>query len=243
MTLDEAYQRLGLEPLDEHIHKMLQENRRAGLELYRRLGATTWMLVTACLKMMDGKDVLLIGAGHKETTRWLVEARGFLRSLGAGSTVLDISGLRFIFGSKEHERGSIQTRHSLGILEDPDRVIYQDRDWAGRIQRRAQGPFAMIREIRLIHGNKVVLPNGLIFNDQYLAYAEDNEFLMAVTEERACELVLTEGVIPIGFKPVAPELPSIRGSFSLGGVAGSTSAKTWQQPAQPSRDKKRGSRW
>ena len=242
MTLDQAYHHLDLEPLDEHIHKMLQENRRAGQELYRRLGATTWMLVTACLKMMDRKDVLLVGPNHKETTQWLAEARGFLRSLGAGSTVIDISGLRFIFGPKEHEMGSIQT--SLRLGESPDRVIYQDRDWAGRIQRRAQGPFAMIREIRLIHGDKVVLPDGLIFNDQYLAYAEDNEFLMAVTEERACELVLTEGVTPIGFKPVAPELPFIRGSFSLGGAAGSTSAKTWQQPAQSSRGKtKRSSRW
>ena len=100
MTLAQAYHHLDLEPLDEHIHKMLQENRRAGQELYRRLGATTWMLVTACLKMMDRKDVLLVGPNHKETTQWLAEARGFLRSLGAGSTVIDISGLRFIFGPK-----------------------------------------------------------------------------------------------------------------------------------------------
>jgi hypothetical protein len=200
MTLDEAYERLGLVPLDHYMRETLDNNRRAfshlpKREIYRRLGATTWMCVRAAMEL-NKSDVLLLGCyGEQQLFDMIRRTARFAARLWLLEVSHDHSGRHLDTGKPRGRFDCIEMSNGTELrwsqcsrgqkvagVAGFRGTLFSDWEWAERMERRAKGPFAMVREIR-----KVPLdPMG--DRHAYRAYAEEGEHLMELTHEGALAL-------------------------------------------------------
>lgn len=216
MTLDKAYQRLGLVQLDRFLAGQLTANRaRYALatidrsrslnsqEVYRQLGATTWMCVRAAMALEE-TNVLLVGNHGAHQARTMVDRTArFAETLHGIEVTHDYSN-QMVYSSAQHKlEMSNMAELRWTTCHIGERVsgatgfrglVFNDWLWAERMKRRANGPFAMVREIRLEKDE-----SGLLMLS---AYAEDNEYLMELTFDGTCALLTQEPTIRcVGFKP------------------------------------------
>jgi len=179
MTLDEAYQNLGLTPLDEYIAQRVKENlmAHAGPDLLassiRQIGASTWMCVRAAMTLATGTEVLLSASVRNETERL---ARLIMKYT---ADLFQIPWTEQNGEFVQFDRAKMYLAHGTGVVGRVGfrGVCYRDDEWKGRTVRRAKGPFAMIRTIRRTHDN------------HFLGYAEEDEFIMELSEEGARDML------------------------------------------------------
>jgi len=220
MTLDQAYESLGLTPLDTFIQNRLAFNRegiidpkdpdpRRGTMAYqfRGIGATTWMLVSAALRMAQ-EDVLIVAPDHQIERKLQDLLNDILANLGHATawerrnslTVLASQGHSAYFSTNKNSQGQV-----VGMVGGTRRIqarAYEDVLWKTRAIRRAEGPFSMVREIRLIDCSW----ESTAAPAKYHAFAEDDEFLFEMTREGALDLLKNNGDIRTrGWEPPKPK--------------------------------------
>jgi hypothetical protein len=197
MTLEEAYEHLGLCPLHRFMRGALAKNKQergnvpgqAPSDFHRGLGATTWMCVQAALTLAEN-NVLIVGVfGYRDAREMAVRVARFCEKLGAAEIGHDhshhpdptVNTPSYIEMSNAAELRWTSVQRGTQVTGQAGfrGVIFNDEEWAERMVRRAKGPFAMIREIR----RAPVMPFGSEY--EYRAYAEDQEFLMELTAEGA----------------------------------------------------------
>lgn len=207
VTLEEAYQRLGLTPLDTFIQNRMGFNRHGIVDpdykdprrgttsyQYRGIGATTWMLVSAALRM-EREDVIIVATDHQIERKLQDGLKDILERLGFstewrrenGMTVLAAQGNRAFFSTNNNGQEAVVVG-LVGMNRVPAKP-FEDVLWKTRAIRRVEGPFSMVREIRKKDGSWGNEP------DKYQAFAEDDEFLFEMTEEGALDLLKANGDI------------------------------------------------
>lgn len=185
MTLDEAYKILRLTPLDQFISQQVARNgaalrprkkmtawdlSQAELRRYKGIGATTWMCVRVALALMDGQEVTIIDADILQRASVSTVILDVLTRLG-----LTISPVWGVGGTFDFSNGAVL--RVRGAVSEVNRgILFSDAAWKTRAVCRAEGPFAMLREIRYENGG-------------FHAYAEDDEYLLELTKEGALELM------------------------------------------------------
>lgn len=219
MTLEEAYQRLGLTPVDDFIQSRMGFNRHGIIDpndkdprkgtssyQYREIGATTWMLVSAAVQM-EKEDVLIVAPDHQIERKLQDGLKEILEKLmfptewrrESGLTVLAARGNRAFFSTNQSSQDAVV----VGMV-GTNRVRakpYEDILWKTRAIRRAEGPFSMVREIRLVDRSW----ESMAAPSKYHAFAEDDEFLFEVTLEGALDLIKSNGDIRTrGWDPPKP---------------------------------------
>ena len=172
MTPKEAYEVLGLEPLDDFITSRAQDNPS-----YRCIGASTWMCVRVVLGLAKGEDALVV-APSLERGRPLRDLIGvYARRLFALNPrqrrpdLLDFGKAKVAFSGQANV---------VGRAGFPG-TRFSDEDWKRRAIRRAQGPFAMVRVIRR--------ETDISGNVHFYGYAEEDEYIMELTPEGAANLL------------------------------------------------------
>ena len=205
IDVSEAYEKLRLQPLDTHIQWAVRNNDevpvrwsktkpkvpRTEAELYKGIGATTWMCVRAAIALMEGKEVTVIEPDGLQLASKQVVIRNALINLARDKDAL--GQLWASDGTFEYSNGSV-LRMRLVAPSGTRGVIFADREWKERAIRRAKGPYKMAREVRLIE-------------DRFLAYAEEDEFLFETDERGAIQLHANDpNITLIGFNiEAAPE--------------------------------------
>jgi hypothetical protein len=218
VTLDEAYQRLGLSQLDRYIKVAMGQNRanwfgsilptdraKQPPDMYRQLGATTWMLVRAALALGE-THVMLLGRTPQHVTRLRALLLSYVERLEIAEPAQEYPNSHRIELSNAAEIWWNACRQDEVITGARGfrGTVFNDWQWAERMVRRAKGPYHMIREIRLEH-------DGLGF-PLLSAYAEENEHIMELTFDGACALHFENPTIRcIGFTPD----PSMREVWDL----------------------------
>jgi len=168
----DIYAQLGFDPLDEFMSKgsMMDHGQP------RRLGATTWMLVAILHHLKQGKQHVYILADNFQMVDGIIQR---LKSLILMSKDMNIRW------ESTHQR-ELRCRNSVYVRWGSRDVdvrgaaqhaykFFDDLEWHQRAVRRLKGPFAMMREVRLVNG-------------RYLAYAEDDEFLFETYRDVAEEM-------------------------------------------------------
>lgn len=155
-TLPELYARLGLMPLDDFIRRADSSNRR--------IGATTWMLVTGLHHLLQGKNVKFV----METPQHIELAEAdFVR-------LAESMGLQRKWWS--NTASFAEYTNGAGVLFIPPKsisagvryeVVLVDTEWKERALRRAKGWEHMAVEARLV-------------GSTWEVFAEDDEFLFAI---------------------------------------------------------------
>ncbi len=182
---DRAYRILGLDPLDDHIRKVVEEHVRAGrdtgdADAFRSIGASTWMCVCAARTILKKEDAL-IRAPSLVVGEFLIKrvkhAVLKLSDLDPDVPKVEVAEDRM----KGHIRFTNRTRvYHASTDSGTSRfqgIIYHDDRWKERAVRRFHGPFAMIKAIR---------KQG----ERLLAFAEDDEPLMELTAEGTLDICL-----------------------------------------------------
>ena len=186
MTLEEAYQRLGLKPLDDFIEQAAGRIDPSGVIRpgdYRQIGASTWMCVSAVLALRNGQNVLILAKTIDEAKRLRDVTIKFADQLGLrpiqqrkgpvsswNESTPDFSTV--CKGELRWGRGRSGVVGVVGKKGKP----FNDDEWKQRAICRSRGPFAMVRRI---------VREG----DKYAAYDEDGEFLMDLSLEGATQIV------------------------------------------------------
>lgn len=160
MTLDEAYQKLGLQdPLKYEADVLAQ----VGSTLVARVGTTTRMLVMAALDLVEDRSVLVL-MSSKDDKR---EGRARLLKLAGdmGITMRQVQRL---------EMGLV-AEYANKARTDPALVVYTDhwRDPLSGDDRRVLGPLGLARW----YMQDITLPDG------YEVYDRDNRTLATVTRK------------------------------------------------------------
>jgi len=176
-TLPDLFRAMGLKPLDEFI---------AGMDASaRRKGATTWMALSAAKCLKDGTDACLICHNQQYADEVAQQVIEFCRRMSLGSTKQAASGW-----AKFHNGTTLRWKagdSSVVRVVDFSGTIFNDEVWADRTDRRIEGPYAMIRAIRLENG-------------EYIGCAEDEEPVMDFTKAGALDFLADNPeVLPIGF--------------------------------------------
>jgi hypothetical protein len=180
MTLDEAYQKLGLQPIDVRINSGV-----AG----REIGATTWMLVAAAVLILDGKEVVLVGRSLKHGKELAEQCREYVRQLRDARSIFSRSPLRashqrpnanvFDLGEGGSIYWSSERTVDRFLMQQRTKVeVFQDMAWHQKALRRSKGPYNMIRKLVQVPGDP----------DTYKAYTEHDEFLLDLTRKGAMEI-------------------------------------------------------
>lgn len=187
MNVHEAYELLGLEPLDDFL-------LRFGPQQTRGIGATTWMLVEAALTIHTGKDVILVGHSIGYTLVIENTCIGFIDKLGANGIPRVAPNQRQIrfastkMGDLFCESDNTIERFLTGRYRSEDQYeVFNDKRWKLRALDRQKGPFACIRMIRCVHD---ATTNTL----RYYAWDDRGEYLMELTEDGAHEIAAQEGM-------------------------------------------------
>lgn len=173
MDIIEAYKHLGLQPLDTYIQGVLDQTPGAT----RRLGASTWLCVSAALAVMQRKHVLLVGKSLAEAEEFGDRCRSYVSTL---------DGIQLF--KKEYRKW---IRPKGGVIEwTSERIlnhstigrpveIFNDREWALKAYAKTQGPYREIEKITRT-------PEG-----KYLAYDCIDNFLVELTQQGAIEIAGT----------------------------------------------------
>lgn len=175
MTRDEAYKHLGLTPLDEFL--------AAREDQADRLGATTWMLVTAALTAIQGKEITVVGHDLPYAESLAGDCLSFINKLVPGTHVhqrtrgrswsLDIPNGRYLHWQ------SYRTLPKF-LAGQKNNLVFRDDVWAQRARLRVAGPYASIRVIRR------TIENG---EYHYRAYDGLQEFLLELDPKGAEDIV------------------------------------------------------
>lgn len=217
-SIADIYSELGLDPVDTFAstrvaHNKIHANRKGGPAEHRGIGATTWMLVNITANLLDGKDVILTAISFPVVERVLSEAVTMFTKLGIAivkhQNHIEIkaskAALRWAVDSREMDSRVTRQVGSSG-------VVFNDDDWKDRLKRRTQGPFAMITEIRFVEDES---------GPQYLAYAEDDEFLLELSPEGAQRLASDRPEVKLmGWAADA----NVLGRFALAGPLSTTNS-------------------
>lgn len=178
MTLAEAYKTLDLTPLDDFIDQQASWNREHHLPFHQGIGATTWMLVSAALKMRRD-SVLLIDPTPKPPHPLLPQLKGILKGLGFTASWdmgMSVKCLKF-----NNHRAFCSDGRGKHPFFGP---IFHDYDWKAKATVKAElGPFGRVHEIR-----RKSAPWDEPGSDQYLAFGMDNRFLFELTGRGAHDL-------------------------------------------------------
>ena len=233
------YAKMGFKSLDRHISDTLAQNQAnpAMPDPFRRLGATTWMCARASIDLVEGEDnvILEIPEAHVDPTfdcmidildrgwakHYLAQERRIVLADGVSQ------GLHVLYVDTE-EKGLRKIRG----------IRFSEADFVARIRRRIAGPLEMIREIRRVKHLK---------HHRYLAYAEDDEFIMELAEDAIPDFWGITGIHYVGFSnallaqlecgappfhkpiggPSAP-LPPLPGPFSMSKTVVGGWSKRWR---------------
>jgi hypothetical protein len=205
VNCDEAYKELGLTPWDEFATAAIERNFAAATRdeeiaehldspLYRRIGTSTWMTVNAALDVLHGGNagvagenqrisILLLGQTHRVILALLekLSVRGVQVSPVDGGVFMVTSHItNTVRGCAASEIHKYVERSALA------RHWFIEDNWKARLIRRTQGPYQMIREVRLEDGC-------------YRAYAEDDEFLFELTIQGAITAIRNPEIQPVGW--------------------------------------------
>lgn len=192
MTLGEAYDLLGLVPFNRFLKDALAKNRGTGAveegDKYRGLGATTWMCVRAAMEL-EYNNVLLVGSHGRPHLQGIVKRTlAFAEKLHGLklATGLSWDSDPFVRLSSGVEMRWTTCRPGATVTGRPDffGIVFSDWEWAVRMERRVQGPFARVQEIWCV---PTTVDNSEV---EYQAYAGAKEFLMCLTRKGAEQLVL-----------------------------------------------------
>jgi len=185
VTIEDVYERMGFEELDTFITKKHAANVRSYASFgeldmmdengaYCGIGASTWMCAHATASLINGSDALLIGKTMSDANRLAVMVISFIDRIRPFG-IQEKEGFATTAWGKtlrwSNEQG-FKSFTGSGLMVG---TIFNDPQWKQRTIRRAQGPWAMIREIRYEGG--------------YFAYAEDNEFLMELAMEGVVKIL------------------------------------------------------
>ena len=201
LSLDGAYAKLGLEPLDTF---MLRQAALENPPTYRQIGTSTWMCVSAAINVIQStlsdfttrKDALIVGDSSKEGERLWKETISILRVMGYEKRDMQDSIGWATYGRVNLGWASAPRDSAVCGRVGFSGRIFQDSAWKDRAIRRCCGPFAMIRVIKR-------MPDG-----SYHAFAEDGEELMELFFEGVENLCKQHPEIgTIGFR--------VRGSSSF----------------------------
>jgi len=189
MTLHEAYRKLGLTPLDDFIEQRASWNRRDGRPFHQGIGATTWMLVSAALKMRRG-SVLLIDPNGEDLLnplRRILKGLGYFASWDKG---MDVRCLKSVNNSRAFCSNGRGERPFFGPK-------FHDYDWKAKATLKAErGPFGRIHEIR-----RKSAPWDEPGRDQFLAFGGDGGFLFELTGSGALDLIrMNEDIQTVGWE-------------------------------------------
>jgi len=187
VNVHEAYEKLGLEPLDDFL-------LRHGPAETRGIGATTWMLVEAALALHEGKDVVLVAHNLAYSQALENICVDFINKLGAAGTPRIAPTKRHIRFTKrglgdlytESDRTLERFLRGWGRSKD-EYEVFSDGKWKLRALDRQKGPFACIRLIRCVHDSST---NKL----RYYAWDDRGEYLMELTEDGAHDIAAAEGM-------------------------------------------------
>jgi hypothetical protein len=206
MNCEEAYKLLGLQPFEEFAASAIERNFAAatkesdivehvGSPLYRGIGATTWMLVNVALHVLHGNNAGVARDFASPAMKLLGLTHLMIRSLLEG---LNIHGVQVspvdsgVFMVSSHCTNTVRCCATSEIHKYPERSTLErkwfiDDVWKARLIRRTQGPYQMIREVRLEEGH-------------FRAYAEDEEFLFEMTACGALEALKNREIQAVGFE-------------------------------------------
>lgn len=183
--LASCYRLLGLTPLDQHLQDAYtsnvsrlttggildnKEELPLGDEVFRQLGATTWMCVRACIDLQEGYSVTIVAPGSGIRDYIMDKMRNFMLKIDPGNS----KGVLLAGSNRIRFRQAL-----LSIQEQPDQgthgtLVYDDSEWALRAKRRVLGPYEMVVEYRQEDGVR-------------RAYAEEDEYLFDAPLENAAE--------------------------------------------------------
>ncbi len=192
MTVEEAYKKLGLWPLDDWRRNRHKKNKHPSI--YKGLGASTWMCVRAALQL-DYGDILLVGENMSFAQRLATQIDEYAEKLMGIHVCHKHTIWDWECSNGTHIR---LTSAALGVriagMAGHRGLVFNDWDWAERMKRRAQGPFAMVR---FIHRKQKIGRAESMY-----AYAEEAEYLMELSREGAEALVAKDYSIQVsGWTP------------------------------------------
>lgn len=176
MTVHEAYEKLGLEPLDSWLQRHNDGPHP------RRLGATTWMLAVAATHVIWRGNAVLVGHNLSYAAKLVDDCiRDFIRHMHP-----NLSGMRAAkrairlgdgLGWLRWESERTMPQAMVGIDPESYREFWDGR-WKLKALERAKGPFARVR--------RIVAPadDGIFY-----AYDEDGEYIMRLTRQGAVDMV------------------------------------------------------
>lgn len=168
-TLEEAYLKLGLTPLDEALWAAVERNdrrlqsnawsartgrpvtREGGVpDRYRQIGSTTWMLVEAILELKSFGQVYIEAPNTMRLALLREQFPRLLKGLYPFAIENEQSNL---MGTKIGMARFRSVEDSASMPPDfPARPTprFHDTDWAWKARDRYLGPFALIRTIRQV---------------------------------------------------------------------------------------------
>jgi len=184
-----AYEKLGLDPFERFARQAVEKNKTdpryadaRRKNIYRGIGATTWMCVYGVVRSLADHKVYFVFQADPPS-----DLLNRLLSMETGQVCSTYTrGINFSVREKGAHYADQRTI-SWTITKDPESIkgrvgipapgILRDTDFKARLARRLQGPFAMARY--------VIERDGKL-----LVYAEDDEFLFETTEEGAKALAV-----------------------------------------------------
>lgn len=183
MTLEQAYQRLGLMPALQFEEEKLALLHGLGVPtdlVVRGIGTTTRMLVEAALDLCSGFHVLVLQPTGRDARQTRVRIVGMAQDLGASLA----------------QTQNVRTRLSLeiptGTLLDPD-VTYRDhcRDPVDGVDVRVLGPLGWAHSVKR---------QGWTAGQQdlYDVFDRDGQMLMTLTAPGLAELRVRHHKLLIG---------------------------------------------
>lgn len=186
MTLDEAYQKLGLVQLDEYLASTDRNEERY-------IGASTWMCVAAVLNLLEGKNSMLV-AGESSRVLGIYRkasefAEAFLQLEVATKTAVNTTyriahGGAVVLAYRQAQPGETFLNWIGG--SEGAYTIFHDESWKEKALRRRAGPYAMISQTKKV-------------GERYFAFDQDNNFVLELTRAGAETLRARNGaqIVPV----------------------------------------------
>ncbi|MFA6234399.1 MAG: hypothetical protein WC824_09505 [Bacteroidota bacterium] len=187
MTQEEAYLRLGLQPLDNFLERRVSENTKSFYrsdfhepgtaneeDLYRQIGASTWMCARACLYLISGNDCSVESSFPGQTRRLEDQICDFMGHLGHRGVGDPVRHGHYRF---EGTPGFLYHRYKIEFTKlRVNELVFNDEDWKNRAIRRSKGPFDMVHIILTKDGH-------------FMGCDEDLEPVLEFSEEGAKEFL------------------------------------------------------
>ena len=170
MTLQEAYEALGLDPLEKFLNAS---------PAHRITGATTWMLVEASLVLLEGQDVVLVGRNIRHAEDLAKRCLDIVFELGRNQiTGHRKSGRTYClvpdkFGRLFYESDQTIRNFRMGRYECRE---FSDRQYHRKALLWKDNPFLEIRRLKKKD------------DGSYAAFTGDGEYLLDLTPEGVRQL-------------------------------------------------------